>query len=43
MYISLQYINTTFIKHIFYNQNFKEKHYIIDVFCDLMCINISLD
>jgi len=37
------YISITFLKPILYNQKFKEKHYTIDVFCDSMCINISLD
>ena len=37
------YISITFLKHILYNQKFKEKHYTIDVYCDLIRINISLD
>ena len=40
MYISLQYKNTTFLKHKFYNKDFEEKYYTIDVYCDLVCINI---
>jgi len=37
------YVAITFLKHIIYKQKFKEKHYTIHVYCDLMCINISLD